>query len=170
MRAVAEFLTTGQAATMLGASRQHVVDLCNRGELASISIGSHRRIRRRDVLAFASRAARMSPPRREALLSLWLGRAVAGKIALDPAAALEHGRRNLREIERDHPEAGPSVREWERLIEDGPEAVMAALTSPTQAAADLRQNSPFFGLIPQHERDRVVDAFHAHWRATRATP
>ncbi|MDN5771951.1 MAG: helix-turn-helix domain-containing protein, partial [Microlunatus sp.] len=48
-----EWLTTGQVAQILDVSRQHVVDLCDRGDLPSTRGGSHRRIRRAH-LAFGS--------------------------------------------------------------------------------------------------------------------
>ncbi|WP_147287746.1 helix-turn-helix domain-containing protein, partial [Kytococcus sedentarius] len=38
-------LKTGRVAEILGVSRQHVVDLCDRGDLPSIRIGAHRRVR-----------------------------------------------------------------------------------------------------------------------------
>ena len=45
-----DLLTTGQAARLLGTSRQHVVDLCTSGRLAFQVVGTHRRVRRGDVV------------------------------------------------------------------------------------------------------------------------
>ena len=47
-----EFLTTHEAAEMIACSRQHVVDLINKGELKCTKIGTHRRIKLDDLLAF----------------------------------------------------------------------------------------------------------------------
>ena len=44
-----ELITTGEAARLLGVSRQHVVDLCDRGLLACERTPVHRRVRRTDV-------------------------------------------------------------------------------------------------------------------------
>jgi len=52
-----ELLTTGQAAALLGTTRRHVVNLCQRGELPYTMAGTHRRIRRSDAIALAGRAA-----------------------------------------------------------------------------------------------------------------
>ena len=37
-------LRTGEAARRLGVSRQHVVELCNRGRLPYVTVGAHRRM------------------------------------------------------------------------------------------------------------------------------
>jgi excisionase family DNA binding protein len=52
MREVAAdlLLTTGEAAALLGSSRQHVVDLCTSGRLPYQVVGSHRRLRRSDLV------------------------------------------------------------------------------------------------------------------------
>ncbi len=46
-------LRTGAAVDLLGCSRQHVVDLCDQGVLPSTRVGSHRRVRRGDVMRIA---------------------------------------------------------------------------------------------------------------------
>ncbi|MGH3525053.1 MAG: helix-turn-helix domain-containing protein, partial [Mycobacterium sp.] len=36
-------LKTGEVAQLLGVSRQHVANLCDRGEIACVYVGTHRR-------------------------------------------------------------------------------------------------------------------------------
>jgi excisionase family DNA binding protein len=165
-----ELLTTGQAAALLACSRQHVVDLCQRGVLSSLTVGTHRRVRRADIEALASNGMRAGVgaaeqgSRPEQVRSLWLHRAVAGRLARDPERILGKARRNLDRLERMHP-AGMSARwlaRWRRLIDEGPEAVMRVLAAESEEADELRQNSPFAGVLSEPERLAVLRAHRRH--------
>jgi len=161
-----DLLTTGEAAALLGCSRQHVVDLCARGDLPCLTVGTHRRVRRADVeaLATAPVGARGRARRPEQVRSLWLHRAVAGRLARDPERVLRRARRNLERLERAHP-AGTSSRwlaRWRRLVEEGPEAVMRVLGAESAEADELRRNSPFAGVLPDAERLAILRACRRH--------
>jgi excisionase family DNA binding protein len=153
-----ELLTTGEAAQLLNASRQHVIDLCERGDLPFVTTGTHRRVRRGDVQALATRTQRLT---RDQQRSLWLGYAVAGRLVADPRGVLGTGRRNLERIRAGGPrgKARLWVEEWERLL-DGPiERILEALTSKAPRYRELRQNSPFAGVLSERERHEVLDNF-----------
>ncbi len=159
-----ELLTTGEAAALLGCSRQHVVDLCGRGDLPSLTVGSHRRLRRSDVERLARSGTRADARRLEQIRSRWLHRAVAGRLARDPERVLARATRNLDRLEQVHP-TGTSARwlaRWRALIADGPEAVMRALTAESTEADELRQNSPFAGVLPERERLAIIRATRRH--------
>lgn len=156
-------LSTGRAAILLGSSRQHVVDLCESGQLPYVRIGKHRRIERDSIDAFLSVPAFRPGLRREQLASLWLHRAVAGRVVQDPANVLDHARANLDELSRKHPSAGRWLDAWRRALDGGPEDVLRVLTSVAESAVELRQNSPFAGVLDEAERRRVLDAFHHYW-------
>jgi excisionase family DNA binding protein len=51
-------LSTGEVAHLLGSSRQHVVDMCTRGELPFLWIGRHRRIERSDIDRLLARVSK----------------------------------------------------------------------------------------------------------------
>jgi hypothetical protein len=47
---------------------------------------------------------------------------------------------------------------WRTLVEQGPEAVMRALVAESEDAVELRQNSPFAGVLSQAERLAIIRA------------
>jgi excisionase family DNA binding protein len=163
MNRSSDLMTTGQAAAVLGCSRQHVVDLCARGDLPSTSVGTHRRVRRADVERLASGGDRRSS-RPEQLRSLWLHRAVAGRLARDPERVLARAYRNLDRLQRMHPSGMSAawLARWRRLLDEGPEAAMRALVDESPEADELRQNSPFAGVLTETERLAILRAARRH--------
>lgn len=159
----ADLLTTGQAARMLGSSRQHVVDLCTSGRLPFQVVGSHRRVRRSDVMWLLDGVRTLT---RDQQRSLWLHRIVAGKVALDPARALSLARRNLSRLRSQHPAGAVTADfdEWEALLDGPVEVLLATLVSPSQRAVELRQNSPFAGVLTERERAKALAVFRSATR------
>ena len=155
-----ELLTTGEAAALLGSSRQHVVDLCERGELSFTTTGKHRRLRRGDVEAIQARTHRLTRDQRR---SLWLAYAVAAHVVEDPEGAVAVARINLEQMRRAvRGEARLWLDEWERLLDGPVDELLETLTSRSPRARELRQNSPFAGLLGDEERLRLLAA----WRAS----
>ena len=151
-------LTTGEAAKLLSSSRQHVVNLCNSGDLPYETVGRHRRIRRRDLEALRGRTRRMSRDQRR---SLWLNTAVAGNLVRRPAEVLAQAERNLAVLEARHPrgQAAHWLKEWRELLSGPTERILEVLTSPTPWAREMRQNSPFAGVLNENERMEVLEQF-----------
>lgn len=151
-------LTTGEVATMLRSSRQHVVDLCERGVLPFVRVGSHRRIRREDVDALLRPKQRLS---RDQLKALWLHRAIAGSLVTNPDDVLEKARVNLDRLLRQHRGTMTEVwlSRWQETLDEGAEAVLDVLTSREPDAVELRQNSPFAGVLPEAQRRQVLESF-----------
>ena len=149
-------LTTGEAAKLMGVSRQHIVDLCDRGDLPYTTVGSHRRIRRADLQLAMGRTRRLSRDQRR---SLWLGIATAGRIVHDPEFALSTARDFLKKLGVRN-RRSPWDNEWRQIIDRGEiEPILEALTSPSPRNRELRQNSPFAGLLSPSERDEVLSSF-----------
>ena len=156
-----QLLTTGEAAKLLGSSRQHVVDLCESGDLPFLTVGKHRRLRREDVEEVRARTTRSNRADRR---SRWLNIAVAGELVRDPDAVLERARTNLALLQSRHPRGRGAMwlSEWEKLL-DGPiEDVLDVLTSQTPRSRELRANSPFAGVLSSEERERALLAFQTH--------
>jgi excisionase family DNA binding protein len=150
-------LTTGEAARLLGSSRQHVVDLCEAGEIPFLTVGKHRRLRRSDIEALRERAERMT---RDQLRSLWLGHAIAGAFVAAPKQVTGLALRNIAKMRKRH--RGQTKRwleEWEDLLRGPAELVLDALTSKSPRARELRQNSPFAGVLTDAQRVRILEQF-----------
>src|SRR5688500_8247543 len=73
-------MKTGAVAEALGVSRQHVVDLCERGDLPSIRVGAHRRIRRSDVDALLEAQLMTEEQRKQ----LWMHQALLTHLLTRP--------------------------------------------------------------------------------------
>lgn len=157
-----EQLTTGEAAALLSSTRQHVVDLCERGDLPYTLVGRHRRVRRGDIEAIRTRTERMTRDQRR---SLWLAYATAGRITVDPAGSLAIARRNLDTMRaRSRGEARRWLDEWERLL-DGPiDTLLDVYTARSLRGRELRQNSPFAGVLSHDERERALRAWREQAR------
>jgi len=155
-----EVLTTGEAARILNSSRQHVVDLCNRGDLPFTTVGTHRRIRRSDVEALAERTLRLTRDQRR---SLWLTYAIAGRLVAAPEPSLETAASNLEKMrESARGQAQSWLDEWERLLAGPVPVLLGAMTSRSQYGRELRQNSPFAGILSETERAQVLAAWHRY--------
>jgi len=163
-------LSTGEAARLLGVTRQHVADLCSRGVLPYVMAGSHRRVRRADVLALGGRAAadRGGPMTRDQIRSLWLHRVAAGHVARAPEKSLVRTRRRLRTLLAGEPSGRRWLSDWEGLLWDGPEAVMRRMVATDPEARELRQNSPWLSLLTAAERTTTIAAFERTYPHARA--
>jgi excisionase family DNA binding protein len=158
-----ELVSTGRAASILGTSRQHVVDLCAGGQLAYSSVGTHRRVRLDDVLRLKEGQKPAGKLTREQIRSLWLHQAVARRIVIDPERTLRRARANLRRLKAAHPRgvAARWLGEWERLLDGPVDESLEALTSRSERGCELRQNSPFAGVLTQRERGRILENFRS---------
>jgi excisionase family DNA binding protein len=156
-----DLIRTGEAARLLGCSRQHVVDLCDKGQLqVAQKSGSHRYVRRSEVLALAGWSLT-----RDQEQSRWLHTAVASHLVSEPDLVLERARENLDRFSRVH--RGTMAEHWLDLwrntLDSGLGKVLTTLVSESPQAAELRQNSPFAGILPDDERIRVLTSFRKHW-------
>ena len=154
-------LTTGEAAKILNSSRQHIVDLCDRGELPFVTIGTHRRVRQGDIDAMRTRTVRLTSDQER---SLWIAYALAGQIVNNPSNALVVARKNLKVMRQSsRGQARIWLDEWEKLVDGRVADLLSTLTSRSPKARELRQNSPFAGLLTEGQRLQILKA----WKSMR---
>jgi hypothetical protein len=89
---------------------------------------------------------------------------------LDPDGVMEKARSNLEHLQQVHPTgmAAHWLSQWKSTLEGGLDAVLEILTSPLPHAVELRQNSPFAGVLTEEERLRALENFRRHWRKAHA--
>jgi excisionase family DNA binding protein len=161
-----ELIATGEASRLLGCSRQHVVDLCDEGKLAVVRKGgSHRYVRRSDVLGLLGPSLT-----RDQEQSRWLHGAIVGHLVAEPDLVLTRARENLDRFSSIH--AGTMAERWLDLwrltLNSGLDHVLTVLVSGAPEASELRQNSPFTGILSEEERMRVLGSFRNHWQSEHA--
>ena len=159
-----DMLKTGDVASLLGVSRQHVVDMCDGGEIEHVRIGTHRRIPRSEVSRLKGALSR------EQERSLWLHQALLGELLSDPTEVLQKALSNIDRWRSSHRSDGRTVRyldEWEHVLRSGLDTVIQTVTSRTPESCELRQNTPFSGVLPEETRKQVLQSFNQHWSRER---
>lgn len=104
--------------------------------------------------------------RREKQRSLWLNRAVVGELIRDPDRAVAIARENIarwRGVHSRRPGILAALDQWQEILDAGVEQIVATLTGPGEVAEDLRQNSPFAGVLTSEQRDQALDSFRIDW-------
>lgn len=104
--------------------------------------------------------------RREKQRSLWLNRAVVGELTRDPDRVIAIARENItrwRAVHAQRPGILAALDQWEEILDAGVEAIVTVLTGHSEEAEDLRQNSPFAGVLTQEQRDQALGSFRTEW-------
>ena len=98
---------------------------------------------------------RLTPPERRTLA---LHEAVVEKLLEDPEAVLDKARGQLQVMSKADLEGRASkyLGTWSRLLEGPVTELTAAMVSTDQSARDLRQSSPFGGVLSDEERLNVI--------------
>ena len=107
-----------------------------------------------------------TPLTREERRSLALHRAIARRLADDPAAVIAQARRNLARMRARPGQAMQLLREWEVILDRPVPALLSVLTDPAEWARELRHVTPLAGVLSASEREVVYRAFAADERRT----
>lgn len=108
----------------------------------------------------------MSVLSREQERSLWLHQALLSELLRRPTEVLEKARRKMDSWRSVHRRDGMTIHyldEWSEVLDSGLDAVMETVTSRTSKSCELRQNTPFAGVLSDDTRVQVLRSFHQHW-------
>lgn len=102
------------------------------------------------------------PLTREDRRSLWLHEAIADKLRQDPAGVLRRARTNLRRMAGINPGAAALLREWRQILRRPVADIIGVMLDPRSHARELRQVTPFAGVLSARERSGAYAEFRRH--------
>lgn len=108
------------------------------------------------------------PLTREDRRSLAVHAAVAVRLREDPPAVLARARASLARMRALHPGARPLLDEWHLLLRRPVDALVPVLLDPAPWSRELRQVTPFTGILSARERAQVYGEFARAEQAARA--
>ena len=92
--------------------------------------------------------------------SLALHRAIAGKIRNQPEL-LAIARANLERWTAGDSRSNPYFEQWKSILENPLENILSLLIEDSEKMRDLRQSTPFCGVLTPQERWRIYESFSA---------
>lgn len=102
---------------------------------------------------------------REDHRSLAYHRAIAEHLLRNPGQILERARKNLRRLQALHPHATHLLSLWAAWLDLPPTALTDEIMRTSELARDMRQVSPFSGILSPGERRLVLAAFRSEMAA-----
>ncbi len=96
---------------------------------------------------------------REDRRSLAFHRMVVEKLIQDPDSAILRARRNLLLLSEMHPHAGLLLSRWIMWLDLPLEDLVSRMLDPAPGPREMRQVSPFSGLLSAAERTAVIKSF-----------
>lgn len=111
--------------------------------------------------------------RREKQRSLWLNWAAVGELARDADRVIAIARDNIarwRDVHTHRPGILAALDQWEEILAAGVDAIVAVLTGDSEATEDLRQNTPFAGVLTREQRDQALSSFRTEWASPHDHP
>jgi transcriptional regulator with XRE-family HTH domain len=106
------------------------------------------------------------PLTREDRRSLALHGAIAERLRQDPEPVMARARASLLRMQTLHPGARPLLDEWRMFLQRPLEALVPVLLDPSLWGRDLRQVTPFTGVLSARERAEVYRQFARDERTT----
>ena len=103
---------------------------------------------------------------REDRRSLALHQSIARKLAQDPEAILRRAKKTLDLMMKTHPRAAPFLNEWEQILRRPVSEIADSLLDPKPKGRELRQVTPFAGVLSAKERAHAYKQFAVSERAS----
>jgi DNA-binding XRE family transcriptional regulator len=99
------------------------------------------------------------PMSREEARSVALHQEIAGVLGSDPERVLRLARMNVARMRAANPNAAILLDEWNRILDIPVQFVVSRMLDPSEHGRELRQVSPFAGVLDARQRAAVYRAF-----------
>lgn len=99
------------------------------------------------------------PMSRDQARSLALHEAIVSRLMADPQTVVAAARRNLAVMRGVNPRAGALLDEWSTALDRPPGELASRMLDPSESARELRQVTPFAGVLTTRQRTHVYRAF-----------
>lgn len=102
----------------------------------------------------------------EKLKSLYLHKAVINELRKDEESVIRIARENIEAWRDNHRADGMSVKyldEWSKVLDEGTAHITEVLRGVDEYSCDLRQNTPFAGVLSEEQRLEVLQEFQQSW-------
>lgn len=93
--------------------------------------------------------------------SLHLHAAISRALRARGAEVVEIARRNISRMQSLNPHALPLLDEWEQILEGTTDQIVARMLDPSEHGRDLRQVTPFAGVLTRAQRAAVYKSFRS---------
>jgi transcriptional regulator with XRE-family HTH domain len=103
------------------------------------------------------------PMTREDERSLAYHRALAAKLRKEPGPVVGKAKQTLMKLTESQPGARPLLHRWGQWLELPTEALISRILDPGAEAREMRQVTPFAGLLAPKERARILREFRKQY-------
>lgn len=93
--------------------------------------------------------------------SLYLHAAIAEVLRVRGTEVIEAARRNISRMRSMNPHASPLLDEWGRILQGTTDQIVGRMLDPSDHGRDLRQVTPFAGVLTQAQRAAAYRSFRA---------
>jgi transcriptional regulator with XRE-family HTH domain len=154
-------------------SQQQLAEAAATSQATSAAYGGERKsptwrtvVRPADAANVVLAVQYVPPLTREDRRSLALHGAIAERLRQDPEPVLARARASLLRMQTLHPGARPLLDEWRMFLQRPLEALVPVLLDPSPWGRDLRQVTPFAGVLSARERAEGYRRFARDKRTT----
>lgn len=112
-----------------------------------------------DSVGLACYPLAATPFTRDQARSLALHAAISQELRIRSESVIELARRNVCRMRIQNPDASPLLDEWERILDGTVDQIVARMLDPSEHGRDLRQITPFAGVLTSAQRAAVYRSF-----------